>query len=72
MKADEAMEIDCPDIIRHLQLPAPAPPLPPFVKGFVVIQTDYELDVVGVYTASAPPLGSSVMTLSIERVHKRP
>src|SRR6266478_254979 len=42
---DEALEIDCPDILRHLEAQ------PTFVKGFVVIESENELDVVAVYTA---------------------
>src|SRR6266446_9191422 len=40
---DRALEIDCPQIMRVL----PQPP-PSFVKGFVVINSDRELDVVAV------------------------
>jgi hypothetical protein len=66
LKADEAMEIDCPDILKHLGMPANA-----FVKGFAVIQSNRELDIVGVYTAAPSPSGT-VVTMAIERVPKRP
>jgi hypothetical protein len=68
LKYDEAMEIDCPDIKGHLRLP---PWGTTFVKGFAVIRSRYELDIVAVYTASAT-FGSPVVTLAIERVPKRP
>jgi hypothetical protein len=40
---DQALEIDCPDILRHADSKG-------FLKGFVVIESDLELDVVAVYT----------------------
>ena len=43
---DEALEIDRDDIFRHADSPVP------FIKGFVVIQSEVELDVVAVYTAA--------------------
>jgi hypothetical protein len=67
LKDNEAMEIDCPDIVGHLQFPLP---VPPFVKGFVTIIADRELDVVAVYTAAASPTGT-VVALAVERVPKR-
>jgi hypothetical protein len=41
---DQALEIDCPDILRHAQIQT-------FLKGFVVIESQGPLDVVAVYTA---------------------
>jgi hypothetical protein len=64
LKPDEALEIDCPDILKHLDTQG-------FVKGFVVIESPRELDVVAVYTAAASPAGP-VVTMEIERVPKRP
>jgi sugar lactone lactonase YvrE len=61
--ADEAFEIECPDILQHLNVQG-------FVKGFVVIQSPSEFDVVAVYTAAATPIGP-VVTLEIERVPVR-
>lgn len=58
---DEALEIDCPDILRHLEA------RPSFVKGFVVIESESELDVVAVYTAGV----ERVETLHTERVPAR-
>jgi hypothetical protein len=45
---DGAFEIDCADIEDLLAL---EPPAPAFLKGFVVIESPVELDVVGVYNA---------------------
>ena len=57
---DEALEIDCPDIFRHMEARVP------FLKGFVVIESDVELDVVAVYTAAGEK--GFVETIDIERV----
>lgn len=59
---DEAFEIDCPDILRHLDAEG-------FVKGFAVIESKQELDVVAVYTAA----GSTRMieTMDVEHVKAR-
>lgn len=65
LKKDEALEIDCPDVARRLG----AKP-EDFVKGFVVIQSNLELDVVAVYTAAAS-LSGTVAALEIERVPAR-
>lgn len=61
--ADEAFEIECPDILQHLNVLG-------FAKGFVVIQSPSELDVVAVYTAAATTIGP-VVALEIERVPVR-
>lgn len=61
LKSDEALEIDCPDILRHADQQG-------FLKGFVVLETPSELDVVAVYTAGHP----QVETLELERVQPRP
>ena len=66
LKDNEALEIDCPDILGHLRLS----PVPPFVKGFVTIESPRELDVVAVYTASATPT-SALVTMEVERVPRR-
>jgi hypothetical protein len=60
---DEAFEIDCPDILRH------AATRGDFLKGFVVIETDVELDVVAVYTAAGA--SRQIETLELERVPAR-
>jgi len=60
---DEALEIDCPDIRRHAQVHEE------FLKGFVVLESEVELDVVGVYTAAGKD--GAVETIEIERVPAR-
>jgi len=64
LKGDQALEIDCTDIARR------APIRSRFLKGFVVIQSATELDVIGVYTAANAADGR-VVTLEIERVPVR-
>ncbi len=63
LDTDEALEIDCPDIFRHAETTAD------FLKGFVIIESDVELDVVAVYTAAGAT--GQVETLHIERVSPR-
>lgn len=65
LKADEAMQIDCGNIYRHLGL-GPGN----FIEGFAVIQIapPRELDVVGVYTAAG---NAGVSTIHMERVAGR-
>jgi len=63
LKPDEALEIDCADIMRHLDAGG-------FVKGFAVLQSKVELDVVAVYTAAGAPTGT-VTALEMERVPAR-
>lgn len=66
LKADEAMQIDCGSIYKHLGI-APGT----FIDGFAVIQISnpkVELDVVGVYTASP---GNGVSSIHTERVAGR-
>lgn len=58
---DQAVEIDC-RIVQSMTSPT-------FVKGFVVIQSRVELDVVAVYTAGAPE--GTVTTMDVERVQPR-
>ena len=61
---DGAAEIDCPDIWRRLDWNTDK-----WAKGFVVMETDNELDVVGVYTATGPD--GRTITLDLERVEPR-
>jgi hypothetical protein len=63
LKADEALEIDCQDILNHAQDPD-------FLKGFVIIETPSRLDVVATYTAAGST--GSIETLFIERVSGQP
>lgn len=60
---DEALEIDCPDIRQHIQ------PDTDFFKGFVILESEAELDVVAVYTASGAT--DQVETMHMERVWPR-
>jgi hypothetical protein len=60
---DEALEIDCPDIFKLAKAEAG------FLKGFVVIESEVELDVVAVYTAAGR--NEQVETLHTERVPPR-
>ncbi|MGH9890597.1 MAG: S8 family serine peptidase [bacterium] len=62
---DQALEIDCPDIYRLLGLPEGC-----LLKGFVVIESAVELDVVTVYTATGND--RQVETIHTERVPARP
>ncbi len=66
LRADDAMEVDCPDIAKHLDL-RPGQ----FVKGFLVIRSTAELDIVAVYTTAISPTGP-VVSMTTERVPKRP
>jgi hypothetical protein len=60
----EALEIDCADVYRHAGLPGGC-----FLKGFVVIESVDELDVVAVYTAAGAD--KHVETLDIEYIRPR-
>lgn len=62
---DGAFEIECADILKRLGVQDP------FVKGFVVLLSRTELDVVAVYTAAGNASGP-VVTMDTERVPKRP
>ena len=64
---DEAVEIDCPNIMRALSGPTGAPL---FAKGWVVIESRDELDVVAVY-GTAAGVGGAVNTFHTERVPQR-
>jgi hypothetical protein len=64
LRPDEAVEIDCQNVIGAISPP------PPFIKGYVVVESNVELDVVAVYTAaqsSTAPLN----TFHTERVQPR-
>jgi hypothetical protein len=60
---DQAMEIDCPDILKHAEISAD------FLKGFVVIESDVDLDVVAVYSAAGRE--GMIETFDIERTLSR-
>ncbi len=61
---NEALEIDWPDIREHLHYDGDD-----LLKGFVVIDSGVELDVVAVYTALGP--GEQAVTIHTERVPAR-
>jgi hypothetical protein len=61
--ADEALEIDCPDINKLAGADGD------FLKGFVVVESGTELDVVAVYTAAGSD--EQVEVLHMERVPAR-
>jgi hypothetical protein len=66
LKADQALQIDCGSIYKHLGIAAGT-----FIDGFAVIQmfnTSPQLDVVGVYTASP---GNGVSSIDVERFEGR-
>lgn len=66
LKPDQAMQINCGSIYKHLGIPVGT-----FIDGFAVIQypsTMPPLDVVGVYTVSP---GNGVSSIHIERVDGR-
>ena len=66
---DEALEIDCPDIFNPEIFMFREPMQTDFLKGFVVIESEVELDVVAVYTAASSE--GQVETLHTERVPAR-
>jgi hypothetical protein len=66
---DEALEIDCPDIFNPEIFKFREPMQADFLKGFVVIESEVELDVVAVYTAAGRE--KQVETLHTERVPAR-
>ncbi|HKS24157.1 MAG TPA: hypothetical protein VJZ76_15260 [Thermoanaerobaculia bacterium] len=64
IRPDEALEIDCHNVVATFSPP------PQFVKGYVVIESDVELDVVAVYT-SAVSGTAQINTFHTERVQAR-
>lgn len=65
---DEALEIDCPDIFNP-EIFKRTETNADFLKGFIVIESKVELDVVAVYTAAGGE--GQVETLHTERVPPR-
>src|SRR5947209_5176431 len=63
LRPDEALELDCQQIMKAFTQP------PKFLKGYVVIESDVELDVVAVYTGTPGPCGSN--SFHTERVQPR-
>jgi hypothetical protein len=56
----QAFEIDCPDIFKHTETGED------FIKGFVIIESKVELDVVAVYTGAGAT--GQLETLQVERI----
>jgi hypothetical protein len=65
LHADEAVEIDCPQIFQAF----PQQPPLTFIKGYAVLVSDVELDVVAVYSGTTGACGSN--TFHTERVEAR-
>jgi hypothetical protein len=61
LRSDQALEIECTGALIRMGSG--------FAKGFVIVETQRELDVVGVYTAVAT--SGRVQTLAIDRVPPR-
>ncbi len=62
---DQALEIDCPEIMKYTKSKN-------FVKGFVIIESDFPLDIVAVYTAASIYRKSEeVQSIHTERVKPR-
>lgn len=61
---DQAFEVDCPELYKIMGLPPGR-----LLKGFLVIESLAELDVVSVYTAAGPQ--NLVTGLEMERVPRR-
>jgi hypothetical protein len=59
---DEAFEVDCPDIFEHTQMKG-------FLKGFAVFESERELDITAVYTASGAT--DAIETMDVEHVKGR-
>jgi hypothetical protein len=67
---DEAFEIDRPHITLLWPLLFPGTTAPAFVKGYLVIESDIELDVVAVYTTAQTATGP-ITNFHTERVAAR-
>jgi hypothetical protein len=67
LKPDQAIEIDCQHAVA---LAKTVVTNTGFLKGFLVLQSTAELDVVAVYTASGPT--ARVQSMTLERVPPRP
>ena len=62
LRPDRALEIDCQQVMNTSQ---------PFVKGYVVIESDIELDVVAVYTGATSGSNNISNSFHTERVQPR-
>ena len=59
---DEAFEVDCPDIFEQTEMKG-------FLKGFAVFESERELDITAVYTASGAT--GAVETMDVEHIKGR-
>jgi hypothetical protein len=62
LNADQAMAVECPDILKMGNI------ITPFSEGFVIVESEFSMDVVSLYTAGQ---GGKVSTLEIERAPER-
>jgi hypothetical protein len=68
--ADQSMQIDCDNIFRHLKENNVG--IPTLAEGYVIIRSKLELDVIGVYTASAVSGQSNLVpSMHMDRVPAR-
>ena len=79
LKSDWALEVVCRDIYGHLNIPIPpqADQIPPYIEGFVIFEVvfnnplptnvpDDPLDVEGIYTYRAEPVGTNAVSIDVE------
>lgn len=67
---NQALEVDCGEIPS--QFFPPELTLPPYIQGFLVIESSESLDVTAIYTAApANPAGTAVQTVDVEQVPER-
>ena len=66
---DEALEVDCEEIPTEFF----GGPVAPYVKGFLIVESEESLDVTAVYTAGDLPAGavSSVQSSDVEKIRER-
>ncbi|MFL5384219.1 MAG: hypothetical protein ACJ8GN_16990 [Longimicrobiaceae bacterium] len=67
---DGALRVDCKRVLTGPPVPPPPFPITAPQDGFLVIQSQVDLDVVAVYTA-APGVTQPVSTMDVERVQPR-
>lgn len=81
LKSDWAMEVVCRDIYRHLNIAIPpaVDVIPPYIEGFVILEVYFlnpipantiipvdPLDVEGIYTYRAEPVGTDAVSIDVE------
>jgi hypothetical protein len=79
LQSDWAMEVVCRDIYRHLNIPIPpvVDVIPPYIEGFVIFEVFFAnplpisipfdpLDVEGIYTYRAEPVGTDAVAIDVE------